>query len=165
MITTSFYETAPPGNPPVSATSKFFLKPYWYIHELNDHFIDNINCRHEMYEQLANKRSAFIAVWYVDCLMLQNSGLYSWIQQIICFYFYQFIYSFMLLFVDLRVRASTLRNWYVNAADHSDKIWPQKEIQNSSGNYEVTLAWNSLYMWECRYLHSADSSVKLSRQP
>ena len=41
---------------------RFFLKPYWYIHELHDHFFDNINCRHEMYEQLVNKRSAFIAV-------------------------------------------------------------------------------------------------------
>ena len=42
-----------------------------------------------------------------------------------------------------------------------DKIWPQKEIRNSSGDYEVTFAKNSLYtcyMWECRYLLSINIS-------
>ena len=33
-----------------------------------------------------------------------------------------------------------------------DKTWPQKSNQNSSGDYEVTFARNSLYMLECRHL-------------
>ena len=59
-------------------------------------------------------------------------------------------------FADLRFRVSTCRNCYANAADDMKKIWSQKEIQNSSSDYEVTFSRNSFYMWvPIKFLNTA----------
>ena len=55
-------------------------------------------------------------------------------------------------FADLRIWVSSFRNCYANAADHMTKSDLKNKIQNNSGDYEVTFARNSLYMWKCRHL-------------